>query len=107
MSQQFVGNRIAQIVRECWVPLPPSKDWDVTVIVGLDQKLPREVEPPRNQHMEISGKLVWERNISKDFGITPFEYIQGEASLSFSLDKEKREKKYLPLSLLHDFSYND
>lgn len=114
MSQQFVGNRIAQFVGECWVFF--SKDQDVTVIHGLifshlwhliNQKLPREIEPPGNQCMEISRKFLWERNISKYLRITLFEYIQGEGSLSFPLDKEKQEKKYLPLSLLHDFPYND
>lgn len=114
MSQQFVGNHIAQFLRECWIFF--SKDQDVTVILALifshlwhliDQKLPREIEPPGNQCMEISRKFLWERNFGKDFGITPFEYIQGETSLPFSLDKEKQEKGYLPLSLLHDFPYNN
>ena len=60
--------------------------------------------------MELSRRFPWERNIGKDFGITPFEYIQGEASLSFfflgcfssyfCIKKSKRKNIFLCLCFM-------
>ena len=113
LSSKALNVTVIQVTRSyLFSPLAPDRGFPDTWMSILGKK---QSEPLGSQCMDISRSFYREETLAKTLESHHLNIFKVKLLfLSFSLwllflflHKEEQEKEYFPLSVLHDFSYND